>query len=576
LKNFIKGNIIYVLLLTNSFSTPLNSQVAARFDVVITEIYAAPSSRSALPVSEFIELKNVSLSPVNLKGWRVTDGSSTAIISASFLLKPDSFLIISSTGATISFLPYGTVIGVTNFPSLNNDADNISLISPELQTIHAVSYETSWYDNAIKMDGGWSLEMIDTRNPCSGMSNWSASSNPTGGTPGAVNSVDAINPDNQPPALLRTYAKDSLSIIAIFDEPLDSVSAANVIYYKVSKGLQTVSALPLTPFFKQVLLTFKTPMQEGTVNELVVTHVKDCAGNTVGTVNSAKFGTNSKPVPGDVVINEMLFNPLGAGYDYLELYNNSNKILDTRKIFVSSRNSTGNLSNPTAVSDKELVLFPGGFRLITQNSVWLTQQYTVQDHASISQVSAMPSMPDDKGYIVITDEQGNVLDEISYQEKWHFPLINNKDGVSLERIDYNQPTQEKTNWTSASSQSGFGTPGYQNSQFRADLQAKAACIVEPKVFSPDNDGHNDVAGIHYQMAEPGYMGSIIIFDAAGRPVRYLAKNALLGMNGVINWDGLGENSNKLPVGIYVVFMEIFNLQGKSKRFKQTLTLARKF
>ncbi len=71
------------------------------------------------------------------------------------------------------------------------------------------------------------------------------------------------------------------------------------------------------------------------------------------------------------------------------------------------------------------------------------------------------------------------------------------------------------------------------------------------------------------------MANITIFDAVGRPVRYLQRNALNGLKGFYRWDGLGEKQQKLPVGIYIVYTEVFNLQGKTKKFKNTIVLARR-
>jgi len=58
-------------------------------------------------------------------------------------------------------------------------------------------------------------------------------------------------------------------------------------------------------------------------------------------------------------------------------------------------------------------------------------------------------------------------------------------------------------------------------------------------------------------------------------VRYLQRNALMGTKGYFRWDGLGEKNDKLPVGIYVVYTEVFNLQGKSRQFKNVVVLARR-
>ncbi len=100
--------------------------------------------------------------------------------------------------------------------------------------------------------------------------------------------------------------------------------------------------------------------------------------------------------------------------------------------------------------------------------------------------------------------------------------------------------------------------------------------ISPKIFSPDNDGFDDFATISYQMTAPGYVANITIFDANGRPVRYLVKNATLALKGNFRWDGLNEKLEQLPIGVYIVFTEIFNLQGKTKKFKNVVTLARKF
>ena len=104
---------------------------------------------------------------------------------------------------------------------------------------------------------------------------------------------------------------------------------------------------------------------------------------------------------------------------------------------------------------------------------------------------------------------------------------------------------------------------------------QAEISVTPDIFSPDNDGHDDFATISYSFPSPGYVANITIYDAGGRPVRYLQKNALSGIKGDYRWDGVGENQQKLPMGIYIIVTEVFNTEGKRKRFKNTIVLARK-
>src|SRR4051812_33632900 len=88
----------------------VSGQPAKRFDVVIDELLPDPSPVIGLPNSEFVELKNVSSSPINLRNWKLTDGLATATISVTYILQPDSFVIICASSAVVSFAGFGSVI----------------------------------------------------------------------------------------------------------------------------------------------------------------------------------------------------------------------------------------------------------------------------------------------------------------------------------------------------------------------------------------------------------------------------------------------------------------------------------
>jgi hypothetical protein len=551
------------------------AQTAERLDVVITEIMADPSPAVGLPNAEFIEVKNVSSTPFNLNGWKISDATSNATITANFILQPDSIAILCANGNVTAFSIFGRTIGVTGFPSLDNDGDIISLRSPQGKTSHGVNYTIDWYQNEIKKDGGWSLEMIDTKNPCSGMSNWKASTDAGGGTPGKKNSVDGVNTDAVPPQLIRTYSLDNITIVALFDEPLDSTSASSVSNYSLTNNIAIASSTPQAPLFNSVVLKLSNPLQKQTGYTLTASNVKDCKGNAIGVYNKAKAGLAEEALSNDIVIDEILFNPKPDAFDYVEIYNRSNKIVDASKLYIANRNTSGVLASIKKLSETPFYIFPNGYIVITEDASSLKHEYMVQKPENLLVLSSLPSLPDDKGIVVITNSQGNVVDEVSYFEKWHFALINNNEGVALERIDPNDSSQKQSNWHSASSTAGYGTPTYKNSQYKQTNSANAVIEVSPKVFSPDNDGHDDITTISYEVTEPGYVANITIFDANGRLVRYFIKNALLGLKGSWNWDGLNENGQKLPVGTYIIYAEIFNLQGKKKQFKNTVVLARR-
>ena len=223
----------------------IHAQPATRYDVLIHEIMANPSSSPGLPDFKYIELFNASHNAYNLNGWQISNGKSTAFIKADFVLQPDSFILICATNASTTLSLFGATIGITNFPGLNINGDMLLLRSGDDRLIHAVGYNKSWYANEVKSDGGWSLEMIDTKNPCSGGSNWKASTNAKGGTPAAPNSIAGDNKDETAPQLLHAYAADSTHIMVIFDETLDSLQASVKKNYNCSDGIAIEMAEPL-------------------------------------------------------------------------------------------------------------------------------------------------------------------------------------------------------------------------------------------------------------------------------------------------------------------------------------------
>ena len=565
----LAGNIINNGSAKFSFYNPLP------YDVVIDEIMADPSPQVGLPDNEWIELKNTSSFDINLKDWALSDAGTLTGTMPYFILQPDSFVLVCAAGYAPPIIPFGKVISVANFPSLDNDGDRISLISATGKSIHAVQYTSAWYQDELKKEGGWTLEMIDTKNPCGAISNWKARVEKTGGTPGKKNSADGVNKDEKAPTLIRAFALSNTIITLVFDEPLDSLSASTLKNYSVDKGISAAGATCVSPIFDEVKIVLNAPINAGTIYNIMATTVSDCKGNAIGSKNSAKFGIAQDADSFDIVINEILFNPKPGGEDYVELYNRSQKIIDLNHIYVANRNGSNIISGIQQLSAGSRLLFPNDFIAITSDPAAVKSQYITTNTDGFIAIGSMPSFSDDKGDVIILNYQGGILDEVKYDDKWHFSLIANTEGVSLERIDYNGPS-EQGNFHSAATSAGYGTPAYKNSQYRLNEQIQGEIKVTPDIFSPDNDGIDDFATVNYSFPAPGYVANITVFDASGRAVRYLQRNSLSGIAGYYRWDGLDDKNRKLPQGMYIIYTEIFNTKGKKKQFKNTVVLARRY
>lgn len=563
----VSGNTMTAATSDFSFYTP------QRYDVIIDELFPDPNPQVGLPLYKFLELKNTSAFTINLQNWKITDGSSNAVLPA-FNLAPGGYVIICATSSASAYTSYGPTLGVAGFPSMTIGGGTITLKSPSNATIHAVTYDLSTYKNDVKKDGGWSLEMIDTKNPCAGSINWKASTDATGGTPGKKNSVDGTISDATSPKLIRAYFTAPNMVTVIYDKTMDSAKVSTVANYTLDNSLTVLNAEGVGPFFNKVNLTINNSLTAKTVYNLTANNITDCSGNTL-TSNKAKFGLGEVPDSLDVVINEILFYPLSGGVDYVELYNNSDKIIDLSKTYLANRNSSGAVSSMQQISTESVLLFPKEFVLLTTNTDVVKSQYITTNPEAFLQMSSFPSYSNTSGNVLILNNQGTILDEVNYTDKWHFALIKNPQGVSLERIDYSGSSMQ-SNFHSAASSVGYGTPGYKNSQYRVTDNLPGEINITPEVFSPDNDGIDDFLTINYQFPSMGYVTNITIFDASGRTVRFLQKNSLSGLTGYYRWDGLDDKGRKLPQGIYIVYTEIFNLDGKTKKFKNTVVLARKF
>ncbi len=562
--------LIFLLMLTFVL---LPSAAQQRLDIIIDEIMADPSPQVGLPNYEWVELRNNSAAPVNLQGWRISDPTGQSGPMPAFLLQPDSLVIVCGTGAAASLSAFGRVISVTSFPSLDNDGDIVFLKSAGGAIIHAVQYSIGWYDNPLKKDGGWTLEMIDTRYPCLGAANWRASTDPAGGTPGRINSVQGTATDTDPPQLLNAYFNNNGQLMLVFDEPLDSLVAATA-HYRVDPPLLIHGAQPQPPLFNSVLLSDATP-DTGTIYTVYASGIADCQGNMLGSSPGTRAAITRIAGEREIVINEILFNPRPGAYDYVELYHRGPAVADAAQLYIANRNSSGIISNSRRLSTVPLLFFPGDYLVITQDASSLSRHYFVRHPQAVIALSSLPSFPDDKGVVVLHNSQGQVIDEVPYQASWHFDLIADKEGVALERIDPAGSSQDRSNWHSASSTAGYGTPTYKNSQYRMPVASSNRIIVAPKIFSPDNDGMDDIVQVIYQLDQPGYVANITIFDAGGVPVCHLVRNSLMGRTGYYNWNGLNDKGQRLPVGLYIILTDLFDLNGKKQRFKNSVVLTRR-
>lgn len=285
-----------------------------------------------------------------------------------------------------------------------------------------------------------------------------------------------------------------------------------------------------------------------------------------------RCGVPDKPGQGDLIINEVLSHPYdGTDADFIEVFNKSSKIIDLKDVKIGSGGDTIPLKAVWASSSGGQLL-PNGYCALCKNKKLTLQQYVCPEPMNLLLCDSLPAYNNDAGVVFLTDKSLQTIDRLQYSEDMHYAGLLTTEGVSLERLSPARATQDPDNWHSAASTVGFATPGYPNSQQVPDGDGTEFSIA-PAVISPDNDGFEDFAEFSFRFPEPGNRLTLRVFDASGHPVSILANNVLCGSEASFRWDGLDDNRNHLPTGMYVAVAQYWDAQGKSGRKRKVVSIA---
>jgi hypothetical protein len=545
---------------------------AAPGDIIISEIMADPSPSVTLPAREYLELYNRALEPLNLKNWSLSDGITKSNFPNT-VIAPGSYMILCQMEDTVLFKSYGKTTGMKSFPALANEGKILFIRDGKGTLIHGIEYSSGWYGDVLKSDGGWSLEIIDSDYPFFGDGNWQASESEEGGTPGRINSVSGVNRDNIFSGIENVFPDDSSTVRIRFSEPIPGLTM-KIEGIKI-EGSEIETLINSDPLLRDYTAFLSQPLRKGIIYTMSAgEEITDFAGNKMDK-NEFRFGLPEKAGSGDILFNEILFNPLPDEPDFIEFYNCSEKIINVSDLLlVSVNDELHDTSSVVLVSPENHCLMPRNYNVITSDKSALLRRFPSSDPDNIFKVSSLPSMPDDKGHLILFNRSLEKIDEVFYDEKMHYSLLGGNEGISLEKVTTNGNSADKTMWHSASESSGWGTPGAVNSVL-IEHQGKGDKVnLSSTKITPDNDGNEDILVINFMLKGLGNVISIEIFDETGRFVKRLTDNLFAGPEVSIVWNGTDEDENLVGTGIYILLITVFDDTGKSERWKRVCTVIR--
>lgn len=379
-------------------------------------------------------------------------------------------------------------------------------------------------------------------------------------------SIVKFEQDEEGPILSNLSVTGEKTVLLSFNEKIDAGSAENLTNYVLDQGFGSPSGAIADGV--RVFLTFDNAFISGTPYQLAIMNVEDENGNVI-TPLAEPFAVTVSPSVGDLAISEILSDPYSGGTDFVEIYNKSDKFLNLTGLIISNVEK-----EEEKTIDQEIELLPGEYLCFTEDKEFLVATYPTHDEDQIIEVD-LPSFNNDSGNVSISHSSVSTdyIDYFDYNEDLHFELLDDTEGVSLERISFSADTQSEDNWHSASTTAGFATPGMANSNLLPRVLTNGEFELVENVFSPNSDGNNDFLIINYKLDKPGYVANIKVFDDEGFEIDQIVSNGLLATEGLITWNGTSSEGSISQIGIYIIVAELFHPEGEVKNFKKVCVLA---
>lgn len=384
-----------------------------------------------------------------------------------------------------------------------------------------------------------------------------------------INNNPSSVPDPDKPSDVDLINIEQLSaneLLFYFDQPVDISDAVCKI-----EGMGKASEIAYGRTESIVYIRLPEALKEENVYLITLENLYDTEGRLMEDITlELYFEDEEKPEesdgpevePGELIFNELLPNPHPGGSEYIELFNRSDHAISLSGLAISIRKADGSLNMAYPLSAISTPIEKGSFVLLTKDIEGVTGWYSILHPNTLYELK-IPVLANTSSTLVLYRmKDGLIIDEINYSSKWHATSVTNQKGVALERIDPDGKTQDANNWTSATFQSGYGTPGYENSQNRNNEKEGEEEISVPVA---NEDGSYTVK---YVLNASGYSCRAFIYTVNGYKIAEIANNEALGQRGELRWNGQSLNGSKLHTGIYIFSIELFNREGTKKHTKK--------
>jgi hypothetical protein len=419
-------------------------------DVFINEFSYDPPDGT----TEYIELYNPTSNSFDLQGWTINDntGILRTITSSQYILPSDSIVVVAPDNTLKNNFPDIPLITPNSFNALNNGGDDIVLRNGSGELLDSLQYTSDWGGNELALERR-TVSVAGTY-----QENWGDAPNGFG-TPGTANEITA---DETPPAFEELKIEDTTTLKLIFSKNIESSSATDSQNYQITPahGIQLISVQN-----DSVTLFLDEELTSGETYEVTVSNISDIFGNILSNATKeVEYLRIDQAQPGDLVINEILYNPGSVGADFVELYNVSDKNFDLKNWVIGDSSGETSITQDIQLQSKSYLVLTGSRTLARKN------EKTID-------IDGFPALnnhtPDD---IFLLTDNNRTIDSLRYHQNWG----GSADGTSLERKDPQAASNDASNWQTSNAESG-NSAGVQNISFQEDTNPPE--VIFSKILS---------------------------------------------------------------------------------------------
>ena len=560
----VNGNFLKDTLVRFRYTDP--SALRSK-SVVINEVMPAPRVDQDLPFVEYVELMNTTNKELRLSGL-VFSSSSTITPLPEYWISPGEFVLICAASQAPLLTGFGPVLPLPTFPSLPNSGSVLRLGTAAGLEIDRLEYRTSSWGGSEFAEGGYSLELPDPYFRCEASEFLLPSKDLKRGTPGRQNSQFSPIQDLGTLQVASSFFRSASLLELVVNQPL--LPLASLVSFSITPSVKIDSAWVFSSG-RRIGIALASPAKTSTPYTLRASSLNRCVGEPAGFEVEVVLPESAGK--GDLTLNEILVDPRSGDPKFVEIHNTSSKYLSLENWALASRNDAWDLYQLRVIGKEGDKLAPQTYLSLTVDPERLRLSYPQSAAGNFLQMASLPSMPIGAGLVLLLSSERQVVDSLPYRGEWHHPLLRSTKGVSLERISPVFPAYIPSTWQSASSSQDHATPGRKNSTALSLELGPELFTLYPLVFDPGGSSGPSQVSITYSLEQNGWMGTFTIYSAAGREVRVLGQNQILGTSGIISWSGTDATGSRVLPGYYIFVAQLFDLSGRVKVVKKALVVA---